>query len=69
MAVIVNAIGITMEKNYTKKDMTGSDTKQVSKTEKVSSPIFQKRQHWCFMKNGTILKFDSKVEAEKALKE
>ena len=56
-----------MEKNYTKKDMTGSDTKKVS--EEVSSPIFQKRQHWCFMENGRIRKFDSKVEAEKALKE
>jgi len=49
--------------------MTGSDTKKVSNTEEVSSPIFQKRQHWCFMKNGRIRKFDSKVEAEKALKE
>jgi hypothetical protein len=58
-----------MEINYNKKDMTASDTKQVSKTEKVSSPIFQKRQHWCFMKDGRTLKFDSKVEAEKALKE
>ena len=58
-----------MEINYTKKDMTGSETKKVSKTEKVSSPIFQKRQHWCFMKDGRTLKFDSKVEAEKALKE
>jgi hypothetical protein len=58
-----------MEINYNKKDMTGSETKQVSKTEEVSSPIFQKRQHWCFMKDGRTLKFDSKVEAEKALKE
>jgi len=59
-----------MEKNYTKKDIAGTDTKQVSPTsEKVSSPIFQKRQHWCFMENGRIRKFDSKVEAEKALKE
>jgi len=59
-----------METEYTTKDIKATSTKVVDQTpEKTSSPIFQKRQHWCFMKNGKVVKFDTKSEAEKALKE
>ena len=33
-----------------------------------SLPIFQKRQHWCFQKDGQLFKFPSKEMAEKAYK-
>lgn len=29
-------------------------------------PIFQKRQHWCFIKDGKTLKFASEELAKKA---
>jgi len=61
-----------MKMDYTKKDISKSaSTKGVDQTseKESSSPIFKKRQHWCFKKDGTTHKFDSKSEAEKALEE
>ncbi len=61
-----------MKMDYTKKDISESaSTKGVDQTseKESSSPIFKKRQHWCFKKDGTTHKFDSKSEAEKALEE
>jgi len=61
-----------MKMDYTKKDINKSaSTKGVDQAsaKETSTPIFQKRQNWCFRKDGILHKFDSKSEAEKALKE
>ena len=53
-----------MEKDYTTKEL-----KTESKVEKkIELPIYQKRQHWCFEKDGQLFKFPSKELAEKAFK-
>ena len=51
-----------MEKDYTTKEL--KTEKKIEK--KVELPIFQKRQHWCFQKDGQLFKFPSKEMAEKA---
>ena len=53
-----------MEKDYTTKEL--KKEKMVEKKEEL--PIFQKRQHWCFIKDGKSLKFPSKELAIKAYK-
>lgn len=53
-----------MEKDYTTKEL--KKEKKVEKKEEL--PIFQKRQHWCFVEDGNTLKFASKELAEKAYK-
>ena len=53
-----------MEKDYTTKEL--KKEKKVEKKQEL--PIFQKRQHWCFVKDGMTLKFASKELAEKAYK-
>jgi hypothetical protein len=52
-----------MEKDYTTKEL-----KTKKKVEKIELPIYQKRQHWCFKKDGQLFKFASKELAEKAYK-
>ena len=61
-----------MEKDYTTKELKKEKKakkkveKKVEKKEEL--PIFQKRQHWCFVEDGKTLKFPSKELAEKAYK-
>ena len=50
-----------MEKDYTTKEL-----KTKKKVEKIELPIYQKRQHLCFMKEGQLFKFPTKELAEKA---
>ena len=65
MDYVYNAwLGEKMEKDYTTKEL--KTEKKVEK--KVELPIFQKRQHWCFQKDGQLFKFPSKEMAEKAYK-
>jgi len=51
-----------MEKDYTTKELKTKVEK------KIELPIYQKRQHWCFKKDGQLYKFPSKEMAEKAYK-
>ena len=63
MDYVCNAwLGEKMQKDYTTKELKAK--KKVEK--KVELPIFQKRQHWCFQKDGQLFKFPSKEMAEKA---
>ena len=64
MDYAINAwLGENMEKDYTTKEL-----KTEKKVEKIELPIFQKRQHWCFIKDDKTLKFASKELAIKAYK-
>ena len=54
-----------MEKDYTTKELKAE--KKVEK--KVELPIFQKRQHWCFRKDGQLFKFPQKKWQKRHTKE
>jgi len=54
-----------MEKEYKTKDLKAEKKKKTPKV-KEELPIFQKRQHWCFVKDGNTLKFASEELARKA---
>jgi len=53
-----------MEKEYKTKDLKAEKKKTPKVKEEL--PIFQKRQHWCFVKDGNTLKFASEELARKA---
>ena len=68
MDYVFNAwLGDSMEKEYKTKDLKAEKVKKpaVKKT-KVELPIFQKRQHWCFVEDGKTLKFMSEELAKEA---